>query len=221
MKANLVLWLSALFVATCVNAQVSLEDLQGVWRGPYQAADIPTLTEDGTETLCLDQFPQDCAKEISKGIETITINGSSIVVSFTILEGITTKAQSAKAFPSCAAAHIYPVELSGTTPPSEIQSYDPTTGILRFIDPRRPEDVNCIVATLEEGDSVPTVRFKLVVYFVGPVQRLITVGPSYRCVNADGICISESTDDDKTVLFIKLDFEIPCVEGPCLDCSHK
>jgi len=153
--------LAALLIAASATGPV-IEQLQGEWSGPFEHVDIAIVTEDGSQLVCRDSLPPECEQEVPPGSMTVMVNGSTISFNIAAREGVLTPEDSAALFPGCAAAGITVPELVAVIQPMEIQSYDPATEHLTFIDTRRPDDINCIMASVQAGGLKCMLRLPLV-----------------------------------------------------------
>jgi len=147
---------------------------------------------------------------------TAAINSSSISFDIVFREGVTPD-NSPVHFPICAAAGFIVFEARAVVPESRIKFYDATTGYLTFIDPRRPDDISCAIVSVRHGEEGPHLRVKSVIRSIAAtMSELAEVGPSFRCVAYNDLCII-STNGDRLTFFFDLEFEIPCTSGACLN----
>eukprot|EP00210_Caulerpa_lentillifera_P002707 g2587.t1 len=218
MKTGLTFCIFATLMVAASNAQVLIEDLQGEYAGEIVFPTIVAFNTEGAVTnYCLDEFSSECLEEVGRPVERVVINGTTI--SFTLVQavGITSIELSAEAYPSCAAQGFFPVQNIQPLPPAEIQSYDFTSGHLTFIDPRRPNDTNCAIINVEEGktgEKTLSAKYILVADSL-PESQVVEFGPSFRCLVYNGLCISDTSAEGNFIAFVDVDFEIPCVDGPC------
>lgn len=205
-------------MVTFSGAQRTIEELEGVYSGD---AIFPTFfstnDEGGFTNYCRDDFSEACNQEVGPQNETITINANTIALTLVQALGITTREKSIAAFPSCAPTGRYPIELVIPLPPAEIQSFDPNTGHLTFIDSRRPDDVNCIVVRTEEGPHGKRLRARYLIVSENIRETVaFTRGPGLRCASYNDLCVAETTIEGNFVSFAALDFSIPCISGSCM-----
>jgi len=222
MKTGLAFHIVVGVLVALSNAQRSVQDLEGVYSGDAIFPAIFVGTEDGRFTnFCLDEFPAACRREVGPVNETVTINATTIAFSLIQSEGIRTINESKKAYPSCVPTGRYPVELFMPLPPAEIQSFDPTTGHLTFIDPRRPDDLNCVIAQTEEGPKGKSLRIKFLVVSTTPENITVAEGPSLRCVVYNNFCIAETSIRGTFLSVGDVDYSLPCVSGACMGSEDK
>eukprot|EP00210_Caulerpa_lentillifera_P002706 g2586.t1 len=214
--------IAALLVAVS-HARISLEDLQGEYMAQIVFPTIVSLTEEGRVTnFCRERFTPECLEEVGLPVERVVIENGTI--SFTIIQsnGITSRNASIEAYPSCAPGGMYPFEFIGSLPPAEIQSYDPTTGHLTFIFETRPDDISCAIITLEEGKEGRSLRAKYILSSENlPELQTVALGPTFRCVAYNDLCIAETSVEGNFVSLVDVDFQIPCVTGHCMDSKRK
>lgn len=219
MKFGVALCVAFVFMAMTSEAQDTINDFQGTWTTGIDLPFLLTLTEAGVDNVCRVDLPPECEQEIPQGTETVVVEGNTISISFITLEGVNTTEQAAAMFPNCAAAGIFPFETVTPLPLAEIQSYDPSTGHLTFIDSRRPDDLNCVVLTLNEmqkGEAVPSIHVEYMLSSVGTLDRIVEIGPSFRCTVSNDVCISEFNAERELTAYIHVEFELPCGMGACM-----
>lgn len=217
MKTEVPFYVVVLFVASLCNAKSPITELQGEWSGPFTAPDVVAFNNGSFALLCRDLLPPDCAAEIPPTNMKIVISESTIAISAETAQGATTPELAVSMFPACAAAGILPVEAAAAYPPAKIQSYDPTTGHLTFIDPRRPDDLNCLIVGAQQGDKVPSLAARSLGMFTGNLSTVIEVGLSFRCVVANELCVLEQNAEGGLVELLDLDFAVPCTGGACME----
>lgn len=216
MKVELVLCYLVVFCVSVSDAQASLKNLQGVWTGTMSAVDIAIVTEQGVELVCMNTLPLECREELPNGLVTAVIQDNHISLDIVFREGVTIE-NSPTHFPICAAAGVIVFEARAVVPESRINFYDATTGYLTFIDPRRPDDINCAIVSIGAGEEGPHLRVKSVMRSIAAtMSEMAEAGPSLRCVAYNDLCVI-STNEDRLTFFLDLDFEIPCASGACLN----
>eukprot|EP00210_Caulerpa_lentillifera_P004837 g4618.t1 len=214
---------AVLFLGVVSQATVSLDDLEGIWTGPVDLSFLLVLTDTGVDSICRSSLTPECEESLPQGTERFAIVNGTIAISFITLVGVDTKEKAAKLFPECAKSGVFPFQTVTPLPPAEIQSYDPNTGHLTFIDSRRPDDINCVIIRLKEGKrSKPsTISIRYVIASLGSLSKIVEVGPSFRCIIANDLCINQMNDDGELASFTSVEFELPCKEGDCLNPKAK
>jgi len=200
------------------QATVSLDDLEGIWTGPIDLSFLLVLTDKGVDSFCRSSLTPECEASLPPGTERIAIENGTFAISFTTLLGVDTKEKAAALFPKCAESGVYPFQTLTPLPPSPIQSYDPNTGHLTFIDSRRPDDLNCVMVRLKEGKrgNPSTIRVQYVIASLGTLDRIVEIGPSFRCIIAHDLCINQLDDAGTLTCFTSVEFELPCRKGACV-----
>eukprot|EP00210_Caulerpa_lentillifera_P004836 g4617.t1 len=209
---------AVLCLSAVSQATVSLDDLEGVWTGPVDLSFLLVLTDTGVDSICRSSLTPECEESLPQGTERFAIVNGTIAISFITLVGVDTKEKAAKLFPECAKSGVFPFQTVTPLPPAEIQSYDPNTGHLTFIDSRRPDDINCVIIRLKEGKrgKQSTISIRYVIASLGTLNKIVEVGPSFRCIIANDLCINQMNDDGELASFTSVEFELPCGEGDCL-----
>lgn len=214
---------SVLLFGAISQATVSLDDLEGIWTGPIDLSFLLVLTDRGVDSFCRSSLTPECEASLPHGTERFAIVNGTIAISFITLIGVDTQEKAAALFPACAESGVYPFQTVTPLPPAKILSYDPNTGHLTFVDSRRPDDVNCVIIRLNEGKrgNPSTISVKYVIASIGTLNRIVEIGPSFRCIVANDLCISQLADDGQLTSFISVEFELPCGEGDCLGSAAK
>jgi len=130
MKCGISVLFALLFLAAVSQGQVSVGNLEGTWTGPIDLSFLLVLTEQGVDSICRSSLTPECEKSLPPGAERVVIENGTISISFITLVGLNTTEQAAELFPACAESGVFPFETVTSLPPSEIRSYDPTTGHL-------------------------------------------------------------------------------------------
>lgn len=224
MKAGLFVCVVVGVMVTLSVAETTIEDLQGEYMGQISFPTIIALNAEGNFTnYCLSEFSEACLAEVPEGVMRVVVQNESISFSFVRSVGINTPEKSFEAYPSCVAGGIFPIETVIPLPLAPIQSYDPSTGHLTFIDARRPDNLNCAIVTLEENKgTVPSISAKYILSVEGvPELEALALGPNFRCLAYNDLCIAETTINGDFVSLVDLDFEVPCVSGACMGSQDK
>lgn len=145
----------------------------------------------------------------------MTVNGSTISFNVAVREEVLTLEDSAALFPACAEAGITLPRRETAIPPMEIRSYDSATGHLTFFDPRRPEDINCMIVTVLDGAVAPRLNVQALLTTVGVDSNDPTLTP-FRCVAFNDLCVISTTAGGSITVLFDLQFNIPCTGGACM-----
>lgn len=182
MKLTFLFFILLFGFALCDLRAASLYLLQGTWTGSVRNGDVTVLKGGGgVGPLCRDSLPPDCAKKVPKGSATYTINGTKLSLLYIHLPGIKTLNASAELMPSCAALGIYPIQFGLQIPPSEIVSYNISSGRLNYEDPRRVGECNCVVLHYRRHWVRPYLSVQQRITFYGSLKEVFTRGPHHCC----------------------------------------
>lgn len=220
MKFVLALSVFSLLQLVSSAAPVSVEDLEGVWRGSIDLPFLLVLNEYGVASACRSDLTKECLDELPPGIEEIIIQNNTFSLNFTQFVGVNTMEKAAELFPACARSGVYPFETITPLPPAGIAHYDHYKGGLYFVDDRRPDDVNCVFVRLQKYGKVPEIKLEYIITSEGPLDEVVRLGPSFRCQRPVGLCIAEQTPE-KIYNKMYVRFRVPCAEGACLKIVDK
>eukprot|EP00210_Caulerpa_lentillifera_P006534 g6240.t1 len=219
MTSSNALW-CAIFtlVLTFAQGEVTLSDFTGVWRGYFPNIITAILTPQGPRIVCVDELPKECAAQLGLVEDTYTINGTTLSLEVRVMIGITTREQSAEATPACAKSGIYPIETRAAVPVSQIMSYNSKAERIFYIDPRRPDDINCLPAKYRIGEKGPPyIEMSHIVIFKGSLLDSVTRGASFRCEILPQTCrIEEDNKGELDAAFQEM-FILTCIAGDCLN----
>lgn len=205
-----------LLVIAFAHAKVTLSDFSGVWRGYFRNRATALLTPNGPAFTCVDTLPMKCAEQLPLTEDTYTINGTTIILEARDRSGITTVEQSSQRYPACAKDELYPIETTLIIPPSRIVSYDSKRERLYYIDPRRPEETNCLPFRYRLGDQGPYIEVEHSVTYQGSLENVFALGSNFVCHRLPQDCLIEVEGEELNVDFYNI-FNITCIEGDCLD----
>jgi len=206
-----------LYILACAHAEATIRDFAGVWRSRFDVPHLTVLTPQGPALLCRDALPPQCDAEIKPLEETYTFNGTTIALEVRDQIGIKTVEQATAVHPECAKEGLYPVERIYTIPPSQITSYDPEAERLYYIDPRRPEDLNCVPARYRIGAEGVYIEINHVIFYQGTIPDIFARGLSFRCEPAPKPCAVAVSDDGEIAFSLQFTFNLTCIDGDCLN----
>lgn len=207
-----------LYIVTFAHGEVTISDFSGVWRSYTDVAHVNIFTPGGLAVVCRNTLSPGCEDEITQIEETFTLNGTTFSLGIRDRVGITTVEQAAAAHPECAKDGLYPVERIIVTPFSQILSYDFKNDRIYFIDPRRPDELNCLPAKYRIGeDGRPYIEITLVEFFTGTVPDVLAFGISFQCDPFPQPCSVSANDQGIIDLKLQATFNVTCIDGDCLN----
>lgn len=206
------------FAVVVAQEKVTYNDFSGVWRSYIDISNINILTPEGPGVVCRDELSPECEAELTPIEDTYTFNGTTLALEARDRIGITTIEQSAAAHPECAKDGIYPVERIFVIPQSQIIFYNQKTESLYFIDPRRPDDINCLVARYRIAvNGLPYIEINHGETFQGSAQDVLEFGTSYRCELPPQPCLVEISETGELNLALQMTFNLTCIDGDCIN----
>eukprot|EP00210_Caulerpa_lentillifera_P008879 g8471.t1 len=219
MTSNNVPWFVILaFVFAFARAEVTLSDLSGVWTAFFDVEIINVFTPQGQAFLCRDTLSMECKEEIPPIQDTYTFNKTTLSLKVQGRIGVTDAEKSAALYPSCAKDGIFPAENIITRPPSKILSYDSEAERIYYIDPRRPDDVNCLPARYRVGEKGPYIEVTHALVYKGPLSKALVLGASFRCELPPQTCrIELNVEKGELDMAVQASFNLTCVAGDCLN----
>jgi len=188
-----------------------------MWRGYFPSTAAFVLTPEGGSGTCVNTFTEECQAQVPPTEQEYTVSGKMLSFGTRSRVGITTRKQSAALAPACAKNNIYLIDTSGSVSTSEIISYDSKSGRLSFIDPRRPDEVNCAVVRSRVGEEAPYLEVENIALYQGTIEVVAALGPHFVCEPHPGSCVLEIEAKgvfDATVPYIA---NLMCVAGDCLN----
>eukprot|EP00210_Caulerpa_lentillifera_P006536 g6242.t1 len=205
------------FVFTFVKAEVTLSDFSGVWFSSVEAGTVNFFTPQGQGLVCRDAVSAECDAELTPVEFTFIFNEKTLWYETRDRVGITDVNKSAATHPSCAKEGIFPSERVVKIPPNKIASYDSDAEKIYFIDPRRPDDVNCMTAKYRVSDNGPYFELMYVAVYNGSVKNIFERGISFSCKPPPLPC-RVAVDDKGNLDFILLvHLNFTCSDGDCLN----
>eukprot|EP00210_Caulerpa_lentillifera_P007662 g7313.t1 len=198
--------------------RLTTKDLEGTWEAEIKNADCATLVEGHESPVCRDDLPPDCAAEIPTGHEKYIFNDGTVEQSYIHIPDIKTVEDAKKAFPNCAKAEKYPTHFSSALKRSEIVTYNPITGHLRYHNVARPETTDCVVVLYHwDKDGVPYLQVHQIVGFKGTVEEVEKFGPNLRCTRPPEKCDVGFDTPRSMDIHLAFDnqFNLRCTSGPC------
>lgn len=213
-------FLLAVFAFTLVVAQdkVTLKDFSGVWKSTFDISNVNILTPQGPGVVCRDELSPECEEEISLTEDTYIFNGTTLAIEVRERIGITTVEEAAAVHPECAEDGLYPVERVIMIPQSQIIFYNQKTDRIYFIDPRRPDDINCLGARYRIGeDGRPYIDINHSEFFQGTAPDVFARGFSFRCGTLPQSCSVDASDDGELDMAFQNTLTLTCVDGDCLN----
>eukprot|EP00210_Caulerpa_lentillifera_P006555 g6260.t1 len=199
-----------------LQAETTLSDFSGVWISFFDIAQINIFTPQGQVIVCRDTLSPECEAEITPIQDIYTFNGTTLSVEVRDRIGVTTIEKSAALHPSCAKDGIFPAERTLSIPPSEILSYDSKAERILYIDPRRPDDINCLPARYRIGRNGPYIELDHVVVYRGTIPNVFALGPSFRCEPLSQSCRIDLDDSGELDFAVQYYLNLTCISGDCL-----
>jgi len=204
-------------VVSFAQAEVNVGDLSGVWKGYVRATAAAILTPQGPNVACVDTFPAECVDQLPLSEQTYIFNGTTVSYQARDRVGILTKEQSAALTPACAKNGIYPIETAFTVPPSDIIAYDSKAERLFSVDPRRPNDTNCVQLGYRAGEDGPYIEVEHNVIIQGTLESIIAMGSLYVCESLSVKCFMEVNEEGEINAGTSTAISLTCIEGDCLN----
>eukprot|EP00210_Caulerpa_lentillifera_P006556 g6261.t1 len=199
------------------QGEVTLLDFSGVWITFFDIEIVNFFTPQGQAIVCRDTLSPECEEEITPIQDIYTFNGTTLSVDVRDRVGVNTIEQSAALHPSCANDGVYPAENALSVPLSTILSYDPDTERILYIDPRRPDDINCLPARYRIGEEGPYIEVDHVVLYQGSLPNVFARGPSFSCELLPQSCRIDLDDNGVLDFAYRGTFNLTCIGGDCLN----
>eukprot|EP00210_Caulerpa_lentillifera_P006535 g6241.t1 len=204
------------FVATFAHAAVTLSDFSGVWTDSFNSPTLNFFTSEGQGLICRETLSPECEAELTPMEATLALNETTFLFGVRERVGITDINTSAALHPSCAKNGIFPAERIVDIPPSRILSYDADEEKIYFVNPRRPDDINCIMARYRVGERGPYIETTHVEVYQGSIPDLFAIGFKLSCELPLVPCRA-TVDDGNLDFAIRIQLNLTCIAGDCLN----